>query len=193
LLGRLPGPRQGVQELRPMSAEPVEGARLDERLHRLAADNLGVDAFAEVEQVAEGPSFRPGADDFFGGSAAEALDRHQPEDDLLAGDAELRLADVDARRQHLDAKLPRVGDVVNHHVALVAVLDFTGKKRGEELRRVVRLQIRGAIRYLSIGGRMGFVEAVAREDYDLVPDVLGRVRGDAALDGALEEVGLALV
>ena len=32
--------------------------------------------------------------------------------------------------------------LIHHHIALVAILDLTGKERGHELRRVMRLQIR---------------------------------------------------
>ena len=83
-----------------------------------------VDPLAEVEQVLERPAFVAGADDLLGRAAAEPLDGGQAEDDLAVLRRRSRLAAVDVRRQHVDAELAGVGDVIDQHVALVAVVDL---------------------------------------------------------------------
>ena len=88
-------------------------------------------------------------------------------------------------RQHLDAELAGVGDVIDHDVALVAVVDLAGQQRGHELGGVVALQVRGLIADLGVGGRMRLVETVTPELHDQLEDFLRRVSAQAALLRAL--------
>ena len=65
----------------------------------------------------------------------------RPKTILPSCDGELGLAVVDVGRQHLDAQPAGVVDVLDHDVALVAVLDLAGQQRGHELGGVVGLQV----------------------------------------------------
>ena len=155
-----------------MAAEAVEGAGLDQPFERRLVDGLQIDALAEVEQVLERPALCPRPRDRLGGAAAAALDRRQAEDDLAVAHREVRFAGVDARRQHLDAEPAGVGDVLDHDVALVAVLDLAGQQRRHELRRVVGLEVGRLVGDVSVGGGMRLIESVTSEFHDQVEDLL---------------------
>ena len=92
-----------------------------------------------------------------------------------------------------DAQLARVGDVLDHDVALVAVLDLAGQQRGHEFGREMGLQVGRLIAELRIGGTVRLVEAVARKDDDLVPDIVNDALGQPAFLGPLGEFRIALV
>jgi hypothetical protein len=77
--------RENLHELR-SPAETVQAAGLDELLDRSLAHGLGVDAFAEVEEVRKPSALGADADDLLGGAAAEALDGGHSEEDTTAHD-----------------------------------------------------------------------------------------------------------
>ena len=150
-------------EVRGPPAERVERPGLDQPLDGgLRARCAGRSRSQKSKRSLNGPPCVAGADDLLGGPAAEPLDGGQAEDDLAVLHGEVRLARVDVRRQHVDAELAGVGDVIDHDVALVAVVDLAGQQRGHELGGVVGLQVRGLVADLGVGGRVRLVEAVAR-------------------------------
>src|SRR2546427_542253 len=57
----------------------------------------------------------------------------------------------------------------------------------------MRLEVRGLIAELGVGGAVRFVEAVAGELHDEIEDAVGGVTADAALLSAFDELALALV
>ena len=73
-------------------------------------------------------------------------------------------------------------------VELVGVAEVERHRRGEELDRVVRLQIGGLIGDQRVGGGVRLVEAVAGEFRHLVEDQLGARPLDAALGRAGDEL-----
>ncbi len=121
---------------------------------------------------AERSAFGACALDRFDRRLAHVLDRAQTEADALrvaGGDRRKgECRGVDVRRQHLDAHLPAVVDVLDH---LVGVAGFRGQQRAHELQRIVRFQIRDDVRQIRIRGRVGLVESVAGELGHLVEDL----------------------
>ncbi len=93
-----------------------------------------------------------GANDLLGGAAAQTLDRDQAEENAILLHGEIGLAFVDVGRPHRAAEPLGVVDVLDHDVALVAVLDLAGQQRGHELGGVVGLQVGGLIADLGVGG-----------------------------------------
>ena len=102
---------------------------------------------------------------------------------------EVPVARVHVRRQHRDAHLAALVDVLHH---LVGVARFRRQQRGHEVDRVVRLQVAGDVGQERVGGRVRLVEAVARELLHQVEDLLDLLLREAALERALDEA-LALL
>jgi hypothetical protein len=90
---------------------------------------------------------------------------------------EVAVGRVDVRRQHLDAHVARVGDVLGD---LVAVAAFDREEGGGERDRVVRLEVRGLERDHPVRRGMGLVEAVVRELLEQVEDPVGLDLGHPA-------------
>ena len=90
-----------------------------------------------------GPSARARVEDRAHRVLPHVLDRRQPEPDLAVDDREVALRRVDVRRQHLDAHVGALGDVVRH---LVLRVHHGRDQRRHVLGRVVRLQVGGAVR-----------------------------------------------
>ena len=76
---------------------------------------------------------------------------------------------------------------------LVGVRHVERHRRGEELDRIVRLQIGGLVGDDRIGRRVALVEAVVGELRQQVEDEIGLRLADAALDGAGDEALALLV
>src|SRR5207237_5704421 len=69
-----------------------------------------------------------------------------------------------------------VGDVLDHDVPFVAVVDLAGQQRGEELGGVVGLQVGGVVRDVGVGGGVGVVDDQPVGD-EVVIAVHGQVVG----------------
>ena len=148
-----------------------------------------VEPLGEVEQILERALFPTLLGKTAHRLAADALDGGQRIADRLLAvlgllDREIRRRLVHVRRQKLDAKLVEVTPVA---VQLLDVAHVEGHRRGEELDRVVRLEIGGLVADQRIGGGVALVEAVARELVDLVEDRGGPVLLDAVLLRAFDE------
>ena len=116
--------------------------------------------------------------------AADILQRRQRiADGALARD-EADLRAVDRRRLDAQAEPPRL---LREAVQLVGVAHVERHRGGEELDRVVRLEIGGLIGDQRVGGGMRLVEAVAREFRHQLEDIVGAAAVDAVRDGALDE------
>ncbi len=104
-------------------------------------------------------------------------------------DAEDGLGRVDVGRQQPDAE---TAELLAEAVELVRVGEVEGHRRGEELQRIVGLEVGRLIGDQRVGGRVRLVEAVSGELADQLED-LARLRlGHAARDGAADE-GRALL
>src|SRR5262249_37526054 len=154
-------------------AKALHGTGLDELFEGGTGYDPLVEALAEVENVAESAAVVAGAYDVVGGAAADALDGGHSEDNVVSRDGEIGDTVVEAWRQDLDAKLLGVVDVLDHDVALVAVVDLAREERGHEFRGVVGLEVGGLVGDQGVGGAVGLVEAVAAEFLDLFEDVAG--------------------
>ena len=77
-------------------------------------------------------------------------------------------------------------------VQLVGIADVERHRRGQELDRVIGLEIGGLIGDQRVGRGVGFVEAVAGELGHELEDVLGAAAVDAVGDGALDEARFLL-
>ena len=121
---------------------------------------------------------------------ADALDRGQRVADRgLAGlgiglDGEIHPRAVDVGRQQRDAEPVELGAEL---VELVGIAHVERHRRGQELDRIIRLQIGGLVGDERIGGGVRFVEAVAGELRHLVEDQLGPALVDPALQRAFDE------
>ena len=91
---------------------------------------------------------------------------------------------VDRRRLDANAHAARF---LGEAVELVGVADIERHRGGQELDRVIGLEIGGLIGDQRIGGGVRFVEAVAGEFGHQLEDELGAAAVDALADGALDE------
>ena len=130
-----------------------------------------IDSLAEIEEVFEWAIRISCANDLFGRSATEAFYRRESERDLAVFHVEARQAHIHIRREHVHFESFRIGDVFDHHVALIRVVDFAGEEGRHELGREVRLEVRGLVADQGIRTTMRFVKTVAREEDDLAEDI----------------------
>ena len=130
-------------QLRPLRAERIERAGLDQRFDRRPAAGLRIDPLAEIEQARERPVLLARGDDRLGRAAAAALDRAQAEQNLAVGDGEIDVRAIHVRRHDLDVhplgSLPVLDERV---LALeVAARNVARQQRRHELDRIVRLEV----------------------------------------------------
>ena len=119
-------------------AEGVEGARLDERLHRPLVEHRGVDPVAEVVEVGERPARLALGDDQADEALPDVADGRQAEGDLaLVEGGEVRGRRVDVGHQDVDAHGAALGQVDGR---LVLVVLDAGEQGGQVLDGVVGLQ-----------------------------------------------------
>ena len=151
--------------------QPVERARLDQRLEQAAVEDAAAGARGEVEDVGERAAGGALGDQRIDRLDADAADRGQRIADRAAVravlDGELGAAVVDVGRPELDAD-PR--DLLAVEVELVLIGAVHRHRRGEELDRVVGLEIGGLVGEQRVGGGVRLVEAVAGELRDLLED-----------------------
>ena len=193
------GPGHGTIDLvehgGPVGPDGIAGARLDQRLERLAIDGLGVHPTAEVLEVRERPPVGAGREQRLHGRLAHALDGRQTEADHPPifggrGRSEVQTGGVDIGTQGLDAQGLGLRDVL---AELGRVALIVGHHGAEELHRVVRLEPGRLIGHDRVGRRMRLVEAVAREFLEQVEDFVGLGGRDAIGVGAALHEGLALL
>ena len=165
-----------MEALRALPAQRVEGAGLDQALHDLAVEDLGVVLEEEVEGRLEAAGPLPGRDELLDGRLADALDRGQAEADVAALDREAEVARVDVGRQDLDAHLVALADVLDD-LGRRPALGFRGQQGGHEVDRVVGLEVGRLVGQEGVGGAVGLVEAVLGELLDLLEDLVGLGRG----------------
>ncbi len=192
LVRRLRMPRQrlhGGKGLRPVLVQRVEGACLHEALQQPLVQHALVEPFGEVEQVLEGAVGLSLLGEARHRLLADALDgRQRIPDRLLAVrgllDGELGRGLVHVGRQQLDIDLVEVAAIA---VELFHVAHVEGHRGGEELDRMVGLEIGGLVADQRVSCGVGLVEAVTRELVDLIEDRRGLVRLHVVLLGALDE------
>ena len=98
------------------------------------------------------------------------LTADSPNRTLPSTHREVALRRVDVRRQHLDAHVGALGDVVRD---LVLRVHHRRDQRRHVLGRVVGLQVGGAVRDQRVAGGVGLVERVVGGALVLVPQQLG--------------------
>ena len=176
--------------LRAVRVEAVEGAGLGEALELPAVEALGVEAPREVDQILEPATLGALADEFLHGLRSDPLDCGERVADCglaalrILFDREGHRRAVDVRRQQPDAEPVQFLPI---DIELVGVPEVEGHQRGEELDRVVGLQIGGLIGHERVGGGVRLVEAVAGKLGHLVEDQLGPGVLDAVRRGTVEE------
>ena len=159
----------------------------------------GVEAAGEIDQVLEPAAAGALGDELGHRLSADALDRGERIADRRAPtlpspasgggwggglDREGHFRAVDVRRQQQNAEPV---ELLAEDVELVGVAEVQGHQRGEELDRVVRLQIGRLIGDQRISGGMRLVETVAGEFRHLLEDLVGEPGIDAARGGALDK------
>ena len=150
---------------------------------------LGSSRRAKSNRSLNGPLALRSATVAFMAKRADALDRGER---IADGGTLRRILDredgvgaVDVGRQNLDAE---PGAFLAEDVELVGVAEVEGHGSGDELDRVIGLEIGGLVGDQRIGRGMRFVEAVAGEFRHLLENMLG-VRGiDAMRLGAVDEL-----
>ena len=159
----------GLEVLRALEAEGVEGAGIDERLDAAAVEHLR-HALDEVEQVGEGAVGRALLDDGVHDVLAEALEAAQAVADVaLLVDGELGVGFVDVGAEDLDAGLAAVRHDLLH---LVHVRDVLREVGGLEFGRIVGLDPGGLVAHPGVAGGVGLVEGVFGEGLPVGPDLL---------------------
>ncbi len=171
----LHGPLDDGHQLRTAGAQRIERAGLDQRFDRAAADLLGVDPFAKIEQAAERSVLCARADDGRRGRLAAALDRAQPDVDFAVGHGEVAVRTIDVGRQRLDVHPAAIFQMLDQRVLLleVAAGDVAREQGRHELDRIVGLEIGRHVGDQGVGGRMALVEAVAGEFLDHAEQIFG--------------------
>ena len=175
--------------LRPILVQRVEGAGSNQALDQALVDHALVQPLGKVEQILEGAVLDALLGEPAHGFAAHALDGcERIPDRLLAIGVplhhELGRGPVHVGRQELDADLLEVAPVA---VQLFDVAHIERHGRGEELDRMVGLEVGRLVADQRIGGGVALVEAVACELVDLVEDRRSLVLLDAVLLCALDE------
>ena len=193
VVGGPPGMAQdqlgGGEALAPVGIERVEGAGGHQVLQLTLVEAARVGPVGEVEEVLEGAARFALGQRRGHRRRADILDRGQGIADGTAAvgqrlDAEADARAVDVGRQQADLQ-PL--ELLAEDVELVGVAEVERHRGGEELDRVVGLEIGGLVGDHGIGRRVAFVEAVAGELGDLLEDRRGLGRLDAALDRAIDE------
>ena len=165
---------------RAVVAEAIERAGHDQRFEDALADDLRIDALAEILEACELP-FPALGDDVLDRRVADALQRRQRIEDAVLPDLEVAEAGLDRWRDHFDAEPQRILAEVGQ---LVGVAHVERHRRREELDRMMRLEIGGLVGHHRIGGGMRLVEAVVGELRQQVEDEVGLRLGQSALYSA---------
>ena len=142
-----------------------------------------------MREAAEAPHPVPRVEHHLDRPLPHPLDRAEAEADRLPHDGERVIALVDVGRQHADAHVAALAEVLGDGVR--------GGELGVEHRRheghgVVRLQIRRLVGQHGVGDAVALVEAVAGEGLDVVPQLLGLLPRHPALDRPRGELLLHL-
>ncbi|VCU09306.1 hypothetical protein RHODGE_RHODGE_02480 [Rhodoplanes serenus] len=169
--------------------DAVEGAGRREILQHPLVDLARIDAMREVREVAERP-LAASRHDGLHRLPADALDGGERVEDRVAVDVEVDARAVDRRRRHRDAEPLRLRAEIGE---LVGVAHVEGHRGGQELDRIVRLEVGGLVRDQRVGGRVALVEAVVGELGQELEDGLGLRGLDPTLDRPLAEQGALLV
>ena len=176
-----------MKQARPADSEAIEHAAQDQSLHDLAVDDLEVVADQEIHVSGViSPCPALGHDSFHRGGT-HVLDARKAVDYPAVADRELRLREVDVRRQDLDTHRAGLADVLRE---LVRGVDFVGQVGGHELRGIVGFEIGGVVGQQGIGGSMGLVEAVAGKGHQEIEDPFGGPCIVSLGGGPLEELDL---
>ncbi len=126
----------GLEALRAVGVERVEGAGLDQRFELPLVERFGVDAPGEIEEILEAALGLALGDQVLHGCGADALHRREGVADGGARrrllDRELDLRAVDVGRHQLDAKPVQF---LAEYVELVGVAQIERHRGGEELDR----------------------------------------------------------
>src|SRR5260221_306185 len=117
---------------------------------------------------------------------ADALDCRQCVPDGVAGHVEIDARPVDRRRLDRDAEAGSLGPEFRD---LVGVAHAERHRGGEELDRIVRLQVGGLVGYERISGGVALVEAVVGKARQQLEDRFGLAAVDPALDRSGDEIG----
>ena len=174
----------------------VERPRLGQRLQHAAVAVARIDAAREVLDRRERAVRGARSEQPLDRARADVLDLREAEADRAAravgarglGDAEVGVRGVHVGRQHLDAEPRALGD--GRGDALLRprrVRAGRDQHRRHELDRVVRLQVRRAVRDHPVGEGVRLVEGVARERLDQVEQLLGEALVVAVARGAGDE------
>src|SRR3954469_17639924 len=157
--------------------------RRDEALERALVDEPRVHAPGEVAEIGE-RRFSARLDQPPDGLAPDALDGSKRVADRPVMHVEIGARAVDRRRLDPDAEALRLAA---EFAELVGVVERKRHRGGEELDRVVRLEVGRLVGNERVGGRVALVEAVVGELGEEVED-LARLRlREAALDRARDE------
>src|SRR5439155_19454178 len=176
--------------LRPVRVEAVERTGLGEALELPAVEASDIEAAREVRQILEAA-----ASSALGDELAHRLPAHplycseRVADRGLPGcriglDGKSHLGAVDVGRQKADAEPV---ELQTEDIEFVGVAEVERHQRGEELDRIVGLQIGCLIGDERIGCRMGLVEAIAGELRHLVENVVGKPGVNTASGGAVDK------
>ena len=194
LLGRAHRLRQLREQARAVLRQRIHRPGQDQRFERALVDLLGIDAHAEIAEVAERAAALARLHDVVDRAFADALDRAEAIADRLRGGrpigwiegVELVSGAVYVGWQDLEAERARLAEQVDH---LVRVVHVGRQHRGHELGRIMGLEPGGLVGHQRIGRRMRLVESVAGELLHGVEDRIGHAFVDAVLRRAFAEDG----
>ena len=134
----------------------------------------------------KGPFFLRSCGDRNRRRSAAAFDRRKGKVDLAVGDREVGVAGVDVRMDDFDPHPVAVFHVLDQRVFAFEVppRDIAGQQRRHEFDRIVGFQVGGLKGDQRVGGTVGFIETIAREFDDQVPDVFGVFFGEPIFDAS---------
>ena len=152
LVAELHGSGKAVHERGAVGVETIEAARAQERLEHAAIDLLQVEPAAKILETLVGAVRLALCDQRLHGAAADAAHGAEPvADAVLAAGGELVARGVHIGREHRESHVAALLDEGHDFVGVVHVRREHG---GHELRRVVRLEIRGLVGKQRVGRGM---------------------------------------
>ncbi|MEY3458234.1 MAG: hypothetical protein RL215_1391 [Planctomycetota bacterium] len=174
-------------ELGAISGEGIECTGFDEGFDGGFGEEFGIDAFGEVEDIFEGSFGIAFFDECFDGGFTDSADSGESEGNFSIEDPEVDFGAIDIGREDFDFHASGIIDVF---ADAFGALHFAAEEGGHEFDGVVCFEKGGFPGDESVGGGVGFVEAVSGEGDDEVPEFLGDLFGDAVADGAGDVVGV---
>ena len=166
---------------RPVGAQTVQSAGLNQAFHSLLIDLADFHIIDKLENVFGQTFFGSGADNGIDSPFSHILDAQKSETNPAVLYGEFLLAAVDTRRQHFNAHLLTVADIFCNGFG---VSHDAGHQRRHKFHRIIFFQIAGFVGHHCVHRRMGFVEGILSKGFHIGKNRFCRRLGNPLSDTA---------